>query len=55
MFFINLILLKLTIPEFHLEIENCRTRQISNLATTKLNFKRLSLNKQNITELSKDY
>ena len=33
----------------------CRTRQISNLATTKLNFKRLSLNKQNITELSKDY
>ena len=53
--FINLILSKPTMPEFHLKIENCRTRQISNLATTKLNFKRLSLNKQNITELSKDY
>ena len=54
-YFINLILSKPSLPEFHLKIENCRTRQISNLATTKLNFKRLSLNKQNITELSKDY
>ena len=51
----RIILSKPTIPECHLKIEKCRTRQISNLATTKLNFKRLSLNKQNITELSKDY